>query len=169
MENRIESFPPIAEADARLLILGSIPSVESLRQSFYYAHPRNAFWPIMAEILGSASLQTDEDKARLLIRHGIALWDVAHSCVRPGSLDSAIRDPQPNDFDSLFRNCPDIKHIFFNGATAHQLYCKLVAREDARHSYHRMPSTSPAYTLKYEIKRELWRQALKEAFPNEPL
>ena len=152
-----------------MLILGSMPSVESLHQSFYYAHPRNAFWPMMAEILGEPLPLSIEEKKDMLLRHRIALWDTVGSCERAGSLDSAIRDPQPNDFAALFRNCPEIRHIFFNGATAHQLYLKLVAREDARHTHHRMPSTSPAYTLKYEIKKARWQAALKEAFPDEPL
>ena len=169
MAERIYGFEPVWRADARMLILGSMPSVESLHQSFYYAHPRNAFWPMMAEILGEASPETIEDKKAMLLCHRIAMWDTVGSCERVGSLDSAIRDPQPNDFAALFRNCPDIRHIFFNGATAHQLYCRLVAREDAMRSYHRMPSTSPAYTLKYEIKKARWQAALKEAFPDEPL
>ena len=169
MAERIYGFGPVCRTDARMLILGSMPSVESLRQSFYYAHPRNAFWPMMAEILGEAFPDTIDEKRDMLLRHRIALWDTVGSCERVGSLDSAIRDPQPNDFAALFRNCPDIRHIFFNGATAHQLYCRLVAREDARRIYHRMPSTSPAYTLKYEIKKARWQAALKEAFPDEPL
>ena len=169
MAERIYGFDPVWRSDARMLILGSMPSVESLRQSFYYAHPRNAFWPMMAEILGEAVPATIDDKKDMLLHHRIALWDTVGSCERVGSLDSAIRDPQPNDFETLFRNCPHIEHIFFNGAAAHQLYRKLVAREDGRRVYHRMPSTSPAYTLRYEIKRERWQAALKEAFPNEPL
>lgn len=169
MGERIYGFEPVWRADARMLVLGSMPSVESLYQSFYYAHPRNAFWPMMAEILGEAVPTTIPQKKDMLLRHRIALWDTVGSCERAGSLDSAIREPVANDFQFLFRNCPDIGHIFFNGAAAHQLYCRLVAKEDARRVYHRLPSTSPAYTLKYEIKRELWRQALKEAFPNEPL
>ena len=169
MAERIYGFEPVWRADARMLILGSMPSVESLRQSFYYAHPRNAFWPMMAEILGEEKPESIEEKKAMLLRHRIALWDTVGSCERAGSLDSAIRDPQPNDFAALFRNCPEIKHIFFNGATAHQLYLRLVAREDVRCVYHRMPSTSPAYTLKYEIKKARWQAALKEAFPDEPL
>ena len=169
MAERIYGFEPVWRADARMLILGSMPSVESLHQSFYYAHPRNAFWPMMAEILGEPLPLSIEEKKDRLLRHRIALWDTVGSCERAGSLDSAIRDPQPNDFAALFRNCPEIRHIFFNGATAHQLYLKLVAREDARHTHHRMPSTSPAYTLKYEIKKARWQAALKEAFPDEPL
>ncbi|MDO5324906.1 MAG: DNA-deoxyinosine glycosylase [Clostridia bacterium] len=169
MAERIYGFEPVWRSDARMLILGSMPSVESLHQSFYYAHPRNAFWPMLAEILNEPLPLSIEEKKAMLLRHRIALWDTVGSCERAGSLDSAIRDPQPNDFEALFRNCPNIKHIFFNGGTAHQLYLRLVAREDVRRSYHRMPSTSPAYTLKYEIKKARWQAALKEAFPDEPL
>ena len=169
MAERIFGFEPVWREDARMLILGSMPSVESLRQSFYYAHPRNAFWPMMAEILDETIPVTIDEKKEMLLHHRIALWDTVGSCERAGSLDSAIRDPQPNDFAALFRNCPEIKHIFFNGATAHQLYCKLVAKEDGRRIYHRLPSTSPAYTLKYEIKKARGQAALKEAFPDESL
>ena len=169
MAERIFGFEPVWREDARMLILGSMPSVESLRQSFYYAHPRNTFWPMMAEILNEPLPLSIDEKKAMLLRHRIALWDTVGSCERAGSLDSAIRDPQPNDFAALFRNCPEIKHIFFNGATAHQLYCKLVAKEDGRRMLHRLPSTSPAYTLKYEITRARWQAALKEAFPDESL
>ena len=169
MAERIFGFEPVWREDARMLILGSMPSVESLHQSFYYAHPRNAFWPMMAEILDETIPVTIDEKKEMLLHHRIALWDTVGSCERAGSLDSAIRDPQPNDFAALFRNCPNIKHIFFNGATAHQLYCKLVAKEDGRRIYHRLPSTSPAYTLKYEIKKARGQAALKEAFPDESL
>lgn len=161
MYDRIYGFPPVCAPDARVLILGSMPSVESLHQSFYYAHPRNAFWPMMAQILGESIPNSIEGKKEMLIRHRIALWDTVGSCIRPGSLDSAIRDARPNDFAALFKACPDIRHIFFNGAASHQLYSKLVSRDDGR-IHHRMPSTSPAYTIKFEKKLELWQQALKE-------
>lgn len=163
MSERIFSFDPVWREDALILILGSMPSVESLKQGFYYAHPRNAFWPMMAEILEEEKPQSIEQKKAMLIRHRIALWDSAHSCEREGSLDSAIRAPRANDFDFLYRNCPGIRHVFFNGAAAFDLYRKLVSKEDALRAFHRMPSTSPAYTMKYEDKLSLWRQALKEA------
>ena len=163
MEKRIYGFPPVYSANAKILILGSMPSVESLNQSFYYAHPRNAFWPMMAEILGEGMPQSVEEKKAMLIRHRIALWDTVGSCEREGSLDSAIRDAQANDFAWLYERCPEIETIFFNGAAAETLYRRLVARQDARRTFRRMPSTSPAYTLKYEKKKEAWLQALKEA------
>ena len=161
MEARIICFDPVAEADAQLLILGTMPSVESLRQQFYYAHPRNAFWPIMAEVLGEQAPQTIEEKKQLLIRHGIALWDVAHSCVRPGSLDSDIRDVQPNDFAMLFARCGKIRKIIFNGATAQALFARKVGAMPQGCVAERMPSTSPAYTLRFERKLAAWRSGLE--------
>ena len=163
MAERIYGFPPVARPDARVLILGSMPSVESLRQSFYYAHPRNAFWPMLAEILGETRLEAIEDKKALLTRHGIALWDTVESCERAGSLDSAIRSARANDFAALYERCPEIRFVFFNGAAAEQLYRRLVAREDGARSFVRLPSTSPAYTLRYADKKEAWERALKEA------
>lgn len=161
MEERIVCFEPVAAPGARLLILGTMPSVESLRQSFYYSHPRNAFWPIMAEVLGEDLPQTMEEKKLLLSRHGIALWDVVHSCVRPGSLDSDIRDAQPNDFAMLYRRCPNIKKILFNGAAARQLYEKKVGSAPEGCILERMPSTSPAYTLGFERKLAAWREGME--------
>ena len=163
MAERIYGFPPVARPDARVLILGSMPSVESLRQSFYYAHPCNAFWPMLAEILGEARPEAIEDKKALLTRHGIALWDTVESCERAGSLDSAIRSARANDFAALYERCPEIRFVFFNGAAAEQLYRRLVAREDGARSFVRLPSTSPAYTLRYADKKEAWERALKEA------
>ena len=163
MEERIFGFAPVYREDAQLLILGSMPSVESLHQSFYYAHPRNAFWPMMAEILDEDVPRSIDEKKAMLIRHRIALWDTVHSCLRQGSLDSAIRSAQANDFETLYHRCPNIRHVLFNGAAAQQLYQKLVARQDARFIFRRMPSTSPAYTLKYTSKLSAWQQAVKEA------
>ena len=163
MAERIYGFPPVARPNARVLILGSMPSVESLRQSFYYAHPRNAFWPMLAEILGEARPEAIEDKKALLTRHGIALWDTVESCERAGSLDSAIRSARANDFAALYERCPEIRFVFFNGAAAEQLYRRLVVREDGARSFVRLPSTSPAYTLRYADKKEAWERALKEA------
>lgn len=162
MDERIASFAPVAAPDARVLILGTMPSVESLRQSFYYAHPRNAFWPMLARILSEPEPVSVEEKKALLLHHRIALWDVAQSCVRPGSLDSAIRDALPNDVPGLLKRCPEIKVILFNGATAQSLYRKLIGDVPAGLRSVRMPSTSPAYTLKFEAKRAAWQKELEE-------
>lgn len=162
MDERIAGFAPVAAPDARVLILGTMPSVESLRQSFYYAHPRNAFWPMLARILSEPDPVSVEEKKALLLHHRIALWDVAQSCVRPGSLDSAIRDALPNDVPGLLKRCPEIKVILFNGATAQNLYRKLIGDVPAGLRSVRMPSTSPAYTLKFEAKRAAWQKELEE-------
>ena len=161
MGERITAFPPVAPPGARLLILGSMPSVESLNQGFYYAHPRNAFWCILAEVFGEPFPEDIPERVALLERHGVALWDVLDSCEREGSLDSAIRAPRVNDFEGLFVRCPGIHRILLNGGTAARLFMKhggpfLEGRECLR-----LPSTSPAYTLSYERKLTLWRQALE--------
>ncbi len=97
MAERTHSFEPVWAEDAAVLILGTMPSVASLKQGFYYAHPRNAFWPILFDLAGEAYSEDIEARKRLLVGRRIALWDVARSAVRPGSLDSAIREAEPND------------------------------------------------------------------------
>lgn len=162
MEERIYGFAPVCRADAKILILGSMPSVQSLRQAFYYAHPQNAFWRIMAEILDAEMPETVDAKKTMLMEHRVALWDVVGSCVRSGSLDSAIQSAQINDFEGLYDVCPQIRAVFFNGATAERLYPKSMRLQYPDWRYCRLPSTSPAYTLKYEKKLELWKAKLKE-------
>lgn len=164
MSERLIAFPPVCREDARVLILGSMPSVASLREGFYYGHPRNAFWPILAEVF-NAPLPVDiEGKKALLIDHRVALWDALTACRREGSLDSAIREPELNDFGGLFEHCPGIETILFNGGTAHRLFMKRGAEFLAGRRWAVMPSTSPAYTLNYERKLALWRQALVEHY-----
>lgn len=160
MAQRITAFPPVAPPGARVLILGSMPSVESLNQGFYYAHPRNAFWRILAEVYGEPLPADIPGKIGLLTRRGIALWDVLQSCERQGSLDSAIRQPALNDFAGLFRCCPDIRRILFNGGTAERLFLRWGRPFMKGRDCQRLPSTSPAYTLSYERKLAQWRQAL---------
>ena len=167
MADRITGFGPVRREDARVLILGSMPSVESLHQSFYYAHPRNAFWPMIAQILGEATPEGVAEKRSMLLRHNIALWDTVRSCERMGSLDSAIRAAEANDFEWLYARCPGIRWVLFNGGASEALYRRMVAKEDARFRFARLPSTSPAYTLKYETKRAAWERALKEALSHE--
>lgn len=157
---RIYCFPPVAQPDAETLILGSMPSVQSLAQGFYYAHPRNAFWRIMADIFDCPPPQTVEEKRQLMTGHRLALWDSIHSCQRPGSLDSSIRAVQANDFASLFDCCPNISRICFNGRTAHAQFAAHAGEFLQGRQALLLPSTSPAYTMKYEQKLELWRDAL---------
>jgi double-stranded uracil-DNA glycosylase len=156
-------FPPIARRDARILVLGSLPSARSIEAGEYFAHPRNAFWQIIAELTGVAGAYRRRRAA--LIEHRIALWDVLAHSVRPGSLDSAIRPDtaRPNDFSGFFRERPDIYRICFNGRTAEKLFRKLVWHDvcDAGMELRALPSTSPAYAaMSFEDKLAHWRDAL---------
>ena len=147
--------------EARVLIVGSMPSVKSLADAQYYAHPRNAFWPMMFDILGVERTGDYEAKKALIRTNHLALWDVAGVCEREGSLDSNMRDIQFNDFASLFEICPGIRTVLCNGGTAHNLFVKSGFVGDRL--VIRMPSTSPAYTMPYEKKLAAWRAALTEA------
>ena len=159
MSGRIFSYPPVADADARILVLGTMPSVESLRQGFYYAHPRNAFWRILAEIFGEEIPTSAEEKKQLLLRNRIALWDTLRSCEREGSLDSAILRPEPNDIPALLAACPEIRTICFNGAASQQLFYRHIGHIEGMEMI-RLPSTSPAYTLSYAKKLAAWKAAI---------
>jgi TDG/mug DNA glycosylase family protein len=156
LAERTYSFEPVWAEDAEGLILGTMPSVASLRQGFYYAHPRNAFWPMMFDLLNEAYSEDIEARKRLLIGNRIALWDVARSAVRPGSLDSAIRDAAPNDIPGLIEKCPGIRVVLLNGTTAHALFQKLLPPLPVE--YVMLPSTSPANTMAYAQKRTAWAE-----------
>lgn len=160
MAERIHSYEPVIDRECRALILGTMPSVKSLEDGFYYAHPRNAFWPMMAEILGEARPQTIEEKKAMLLRHHIALWDTVRSCTREGSLDAAMRDIVPNDIGGLLAGFSGIKLILLNGGEAWRLFQKIDPAAWAGRRAVSMPSTSPAYTLSYEKKAAAWRDAL---------
>ena len=163
MSDRLTAFPPVVGPDARVLILGSMPSAASLEVGFYYGHPRNAFWRILAEVFHRPLPRTIDEKRAILLENRLALWDSLSACEREGSLDSAIRRPELNDFAGLFDRCPRIQTVLFNGGTAHRLFMKGGAAFLEGRTWRVMPSTSPAYTLPYEEKLALWRQALEEA------
>lgn len=156
MRVRLVSFPPLIAPDSRVLILGSMPGAESLRRQEYYAHPRNAFWRIMTELFGGGEPGSYEAKKELLLREGLALWDVVGSCRREGSLDQRIRDAEPNDLPSLFASHRHIGHIFFNGAKAAELFRRCVTPPPGVETV-RLPSTSPAHTISYSGKLAAWR------------
>ncbi len=168
MNSQVEGFPPIAREDARILILGSAPSVESLKQQQYYAHPRNSFWPILTTLLTGAMQNLPyNERAELLQQHRIALWDVMRSCERPGSLDSAIASDsiEANHFEHFFQQHSQIEKIFFNGGKAEAVYRKQVLPQLSPHCANlpqqRLPSTSPAMAmLNREQKLEQWRAIL---------
>jgi double-stranded uracil-DNA glycosylase len=161
----IRSFPPIENQGAGILILGSMPGKESLRAGQYYAHPRNAFWPIMGELIGAAPALPYEARTIILKSAGIALWDVLASCTRHSSMDADIEVDSifTNDFASFFLKHPNITQIFFNGAMAEQCFRKHVQplhgfmSMDRPMQYQRLPSTSPAYaSMRYEHKLSAW-------------
>ena len=160
MSERIYSYEPVIDERSRVLVLGTMPSVKSLEAGFYYAHPRNAFWPMMAEILGEARPETIEEKKAMLLRHGVALWDTVASCTREGSLDAAMRGIELNDIASLLAAHPAVRLILLNGGEAWRLFCRLDPTAYAGRRALRLPSTSPAYTLGYDKKKALWREAL---------
>jgi hypoxanthine-DNA glycosylase len=162
----IHSFAPVADAAARVLILGSMPSVESLQAGQYYAHPRNAFWRIMGELVGASTDLPYATRTRTLRQSGIALWDVLAACARAGSLDAAI-DPRSiiaNDLLSFLAQHRDITHVFFNGATAERcfrLHVQPTLQADAL-QLQRLPSTSPAHAaMRYADKVQAWRPILQ--------
>jgi len=165
MTRRIASFPFIARRDARVLILGSMPGEASLQAGEYYAHPRNAFWPIMRELLGFAATASYGERVEALRRGGIALWDVLQSCRRAGSLDSDIESGSivVNDFPSFLAAHREISLVCFNGVTAERTYLRHVAPEMARKgiAHALLPSTSPAHAaLSLADKVAAWRRAL---------
>ena len=119
-------FGPIAEKDAKILILGTMPSVASLKASRYYGHHQNSFWPIIFGLWGKTPPEDYNRRVDFLNQKRIALWDVLKNCDREGSADSAIMKPQPNDFLSLKKGCPCLKAVFFNSQNACRLYNRLV-------------------------------------------
>lgn len=151
-------FPPIIDERARVLILGTLPGEESLRLQQYYAHPRNHFWPVIADVAGASRPDTYDDRVAMLRRHRIALWDVLASAERSGSLDSAIRNGVANDFETLFSRFPDIGAIAFNGQGAQALYRRHALQSRATHIL--LPSTSPTNTKPLAKKIRAWRDAL---------
>jgi hypoxanthine-DNA glycosylase len=158
-----EGFPPVARNDARILILGSLPGERSIREQQYYAHPQNAFWKIIAELFGPGDDYAS--RCQLLIENRIALWDVLHSSVRPGSMDADIRmsSAKANDFAAFLQDHQQIERIIFNGKKAEDLFNRFV---DSSVMHERialigLPSTSPAYaSMPFSGKLAAWRAAL---------
>ncbi len=161
----VNSFPPLSSPRAKVLILGSMPGVASLTAQQYYAHPRNHFWPIMARLAGFDATAPYVDRVQAVTRAGYAVWDVLQSCVRPGSLDSAIQAGTrvPNDFAAFFAAHPGIDLVCFNGAEAEKSFNTHVLpglQFVAGLRYARLPSTSPAHAVGFDYKLGVWRAAL---------
>ena len=157
----LHGFPPVVDPGARLLILGSMPGQASLQADRYYAHARNAFWPIMGDLFGAGPDLPYPQRLAKLQRVGIALWDVIAACERPGSLDADIVGDsiQVNDFAAFLAVYRNIDHIFFNGAAAETSFRRYVLPGLAGHSLSltRLPSSSPAHAARsYAEKLAEW-------------
>ena len=153
----IHPIEPVFDSNSQILILGSFPSVKSRETGFFYGHPQNRFWKVVAIVLDNPVPQTVEEKRRFLLANRIAVWDVIKSCEIEGSADSTIKDVIPNDLSVILDNAP-IKQIFVNGKTAGVYYKRLIEPTIHRSAVC-LPSTSPAnatYTPKKLI--ESWKQ-----------
>ncbi len=141
-ERLVHPIPPLYDADSRVLILGSFPSRASRAAAFFYGHPRNRFWPLIARVVGEEPPGTTEEKRSLALRRGIALWDTVASCGIRGSSDASITDAEVNDIGVILR-AADIRAIFTNGSTSTRLYEKYLYPLTGVRSVP-LPSTSPA-------------------------
>lgn len=153
-------FAPVWNAQSRILILGTMPSPGSRQNRFYYSHPQNRFWPLMSRLLGCSLPETPEDKRDLLLRHGVALWDVLKSCDIKGAEDSSIRDVTVNDIAGLLCKAP-FRAVFTTGKKATSLYSLHCLNRTGRPA-HYLPSTSPANAGRYPLPEleKHWRVIL---------
>ncbi|HZW81975.1 MAG TPA: DNA-deoxyinosine glycosylase [Candidatus Deferrimicrobium sp.] len=152
-----KSFQPIIDPTSKVLILGSMPGVQSLEQQKYYANPQNQFWRIIYSIFDTPLDPDYQHRIAFIKGKGIGLWDVLESCDREGSLDSNIRNEKANDFVSLFKTFPNIHCVLFNGTKAYEAFRKGVGFDRfGSTTFKRMPSTSPANAQKFEQKLSEW-------------
>ena len=138
----IHPIPPLFDADCSVLILGSFPSVKSREAMFFYGHPQNRFWPLMARLFCEPVPATIEEKKALALRHHIAMWDSIHSCTIVGSSDSSVRDVVPNDLSVILDNSR-VERIFCNGALSYDMYRRYILPTTGIEAV-KLPSTSPA-------------------------
>lgn len=138
----VHPFAPLWSPGSKALILGSLPSAASREQGFYYGHPRNRFWRVLAAVYGCEAPVSTEEKRDFILSHGLALWDVIGQCDIRGSADSSIRAALPNDIRPILEGA-EIRAIFTNGARAHELYCRSILPLTGLEAV-RLPSTSPA-------------------------
>lgn len=156
----VESFEPIINAECRVLILGSMPSVQSLRKREYYGNPQNHFWRIIYGLFGEMPDQDYECRKAFILKHRIALWDVLKCCERPGSSDADITNPTANNIPGLLGRYPAVHSVFFNGAKSEELFNRFFKgwlKNRRELHFQRLPSTSPARTMKLEEKLEEWQ------------
>ena len=152
-------FPPLFDARSSILILGSFPSVKSREQRFFYGHPRNRFWPVLAAVLACPVPRDIPEKKELLLTHGVALWDSIASCEIVGSSDASIDHVIPNDLTPIFA-AADIRQVFCNGKTSWNMYHRYIEPDTGRPAIC-LPSTSPANAAwSFERLRAAWAEQL---------
>ena len=158
-QNITHTFKPIYNQESKILILGSFPSVKSRENQFYYGHPQNRFWKVIAHILEKEVPETVEEKKRLLLTNKIAIWDVIASCTIQGSIDTLIKDVVVNDFSEILENSA-VEKIFVNGTKAYELYHKYAEKETGIKAI-KLPSTSPANAA-WSLERlcEAWKERI---------
>lgn len=160
LSNVEHPFEPIFDADSTILILGTMPSVQSRKAGFYYANPRNSFWRIIAHICNAPVPMTDNEKKQLLYENHIAIWDVCKSCDIRNSDDNSIRNTVPTDIPSLIKKTK-IKRIYANSQKAAKQYDKFV-KKDTDIEIVTLPSTSPAYcSVTEEYKMHEWKRLIE--------
>lgn len=153
----LRCFAPVTDINSRLLILGSLPGTASLEKAQYYGHPRNQFWRLVSDVMGE-NIEAEPYAARLksLLRNHIGLWDVIGTAKRKGSLDSDIRDANPNPLSNLIERLPHLKALAFNGQKAAQLGIKELQKIEVNLPYYILPSSSPAHAVPYKVKQTTW-------------
>ena len=160
-EKVAHTFEPVYDENSRILILGTFPSVKSREQQFYYGHPQNRFWKLLAALTGYETPQTIPEKKKLLLDNGIAIWDVVASCEIIGSSDSSIRNVVPADLNRILQSAP-IRKIYANGGKAFELYQKYAFPLTGR-PIEKLPSTSPANAAwQMDRLKEAWSVILQE-------
>ena len=153
-------FPPLYDKNSRVLILGSFPSVKSREMMFFYGHPQNRFWKVIAGIFDEEIPDSIEEKKKLILRNHLALWDVIAECEISGSADASIKNARANDLSEILDNAP-IRKIIVNGKTAERLYIKYIEPVTGIKAVV-LPSTSPANAA-WSLERliEVWEAELK--------
>lgn len=157
---QIHPIAPIYDEKSKVLILGSFPSVRSRECGFFYGHPQNRFWKVLAAVFGETVPDTIEEKRKFLLKNGVAVWDVIHSCDITGSSDNSIKNVIVNDITIILKDAP-IKNIYVNGKKAFALYKKYIEPQTGRRAVC-LPSTSPA-NASFALDRLIteWRKVKK--------
>ena len=155
----VHPFPPLYDEQSTTLILGSFPSIKSREAMFFYGHPQNRFWRVLASLFEQNLPMTITEKKEMVLRHHLALWDSIHSCTVTGSSDNSIKDVVPNDISQIIRESK-VNRIFCNGTLSHKMYMKYIFASTGIEAI-KLPSTSPANAA-YSLEKLLaaWRSIL---------